>query len=124
MSSLFLQTNPIPVIPSSNFLLRRSECINGDNSAGKVTTLAFANFSQALGKLTGNQAGKSGGSYGVTPMDYSKQELSTSAEKRTEVGRKLVAAGVELEQAFKGPQDVEGAFVGGDIYIVQTRAQP
>jgi phosphoglucan,water dikinase len=89
-----------------------------------VTTLAFSNFSHALGKLGGKQAGKSGGSYGVTVMDYSKQELSTSADKRTEVGGNLAAAGVELEKAFGGPQDVEGAFVGGDIYIVQTRPQP
>ena len=57
-------------------------------------------------------------------MDYSKQELSTSEEKRAEVGEKLAAAGVDLEEAFGGPQDVEGALVGNDIFIVQTRPQP
>ncbi len=89
-----------------------------------MTTLAFANFSQALGKLVGKQAGKSGSKYGVTPMDYSKQELSTSEEKRAEVGKKLAAAGVDLEESFGGPQDVEGALVGNDTFIVQTRPQP
>ena len=84
-----------------------------------MTTLAFANFSQALGKLGGKQAGKSGSKYGVTPMDYSKQELSTSEEKRAEVGKMLAAAGLDLEEAFGGPHDVEGGLVGDDIFIVQ-----
>jgi len=52
------------------------------------------------------------------------QELSRSKEKREEVGKSLAAVGAALEKAFKGPQDVEGALVGADVYIVQTRPQP
>ncbi len=52
------------------------------------------------------------------------QELSRSKEKREEVGKSLAAVGAALEKAFKGPQDIEGALVGTDVYIVQTRPQP
>ena len=52
------------------------------------------------------------------------QELSRSEERRREVGSSLAAVGAALEKAFKGPQDVEGALVGSDVYIVQTRPQP
>lgn len=52
------------------------------------------------------------------------QELSRSEEKRKEVGRSLAAVGAALEKAFKGPQDVEGALAGSQVYIVQTRPQP
>ena len=52
------------------------------------------------------------------------QELSRSKERREEVGKSLAAVGAALEKAFKGPQDVEGALVGTDVYLVQTRPQP
>ena len=52
------------------------------------------------------------------------QDLSRSEDHRKTVGRKLAAVGAALEKAFKGPQDVEGALVGSDVYIVQTRPQP
>ena len=32
--------------------------------------------------------------------------------------------GQQLETAFEAPQDVEGAFVGATLYVVQTRPQP
>ena len=52
------------------------------------------------------------------------QELSRSGQKREEVGKKLAAVGAALEKAFQGPQDVEGALVGSQVFIVQTRPQP
>ena len=52
------------------------------------------------------------------------QELSRSEDHRRAVGKKLAAVGTALEKAFKGPQDVEGALVGSEVYIVQTRPQP
>ena len=41
-----------------------------------------------------------------------------------QVGQQLCQVAVALEEAFGGPQDVEGAIVGQDVYIVQTRPQP
>ncbi len=52
------------------------------------------------------------------------QALSTSEEKRAEVGEQLAKVGKALEEAFGGPQDVEGALIGSEVYIVQTRPQP
>lgn len=40
------------------------------------------------------------------------------------VGRRLTAVGRLLEHEFGGPQDVEGCFSGGQLYVVQTRPQP
>lgn len=41
-----------------------------------------------------------------------------------QVGKKLAEVGKQLEVAFGAAQDVEGAFVGETLYIVQTRPQP
>ena len=42
----------------------------------------------------------------------------------TQVGQQLCKVAVELEEAFGAPQDIEGAIVGSDVFIVQTRPQP
>lgn len=42
----------------------------------------------------------------------------------TQVGKQLCKVAVELEEAFGAPQDVEGAIVGSEVFIVQTRPQP
>ena len=41
-----------------------------------------------------------------------------------QIGQKLSKVAVALEKQFGAPQDVEGAVVDSDIYIVQTRPQP
>lgn len=41
-----------------------------------------------------------------------------------QVGQQLCKIAVALEEAFGEPQDVEGALVGSEVYIVQTRPQP
>lgn len=41
-----------------------------------------------------------------------------------QVGQQLCKVAVELEEAFGAAQDVEGAIVGSDVFIVQTRPQP
>ena len=89
--------------------------------AGEVETLAFSNFSQAL---TRGKRSQRSGSYSHSTIDYSKQKLSTDEAARVEAGQKLGAVGNTLQRAFKGPQDVEGVFVGETVYIVQTRPQP
>ena len=57
-------------------------------------------------------------------MDYSKEKLSLDAAEREKIGSALAKAGASLEEQFGAPQDVEGAFVGKQMYIVQTRPQP
>lgn len=41
-----------------------------------------------------------------------------------QVAQQLCKVAVELEEAFGAPQDIEGAIVGSDVFIVQTRPQP
>ena len=71
-----------------------------------------------------SKKGVSTGNYALRTVDYAKQQLSISGDARGETGRKLAAVGQALQEAFDGPQDVEGAIVGGTVYIVQTRPQP
>ena len=57
-------------------------------------------------------------------VDYSSMDLSLDHDKRVAVGRRLVEVGLVLEKEFDGAQDVEGAIVGDQVYVVQTRPQP
>eukprot|EP00879_Flechtneria_rotunda_P003769 GHRR01004008.1.p1 GENE.GHRR01004008.1~~GHRR01004008.1.p1 ORF type:complete len:728 (+),score=269.14 GHRR01004008.1:2494-4677(+) len=57
-------------------------------------------------------------------MDYSRHELSKSADARLALGRRIGAVAGVLERQFGGAQDVEGCLVGDLLYIVQTRPQP
>ena len=50
--------------------------------------------------------------------------MSSAGTCDLQVGRQLCQVAVTLEEAFGGPQDVEGAIVGQDVFIVQTRPQP
>jgi phosphoglucan,water dikinase len=52
------------------------------------------------------------------------QALSVDDARRERVGKQLARVGAALEEAFGGPQDVEGALTGDELYIVQTRPQP
>ena len=87
---------------------------NKDN--GAVRTLAFASFSQAL------RTSPDGGMM-PNPVDYSKVELSLSADARQKLGQRLAAIGRFVEEALGKPQDIEGAVVGNEIYLVQSRPQ-
>lgn len=89
---------------------------------GKVDTLAFANFSQMLGKQTRKLA--VAGAFRQVTLDYSKQEVSWSSDARQALGQKLVRVGRVLEDAFGGAQDVEGGLIGDQVFVVQTRPQP
>lgn len=50
--------------------------------------------------------------------------MSKNAEERLKLGQQLASIGEYLEKSLGSPQDVEGAVVGGDVYIVQSRPQP
>ncbi|HXP63821.1 MAG TPA: PEP/pyruvate-binding domain-containing protein [Dongiaceae bacterium] len=88
-----------------------------DKESGTLRTLAFASFSQAL------RPAAAGGISRET-VDYSRIPLSCNAVARKELGGRLARIGRQVEQAFEGPQDIEGALVGRDIYLVQARPQP
>jgi len=83
---------------------------------GTVRMLAFANFSQALWPGPGT---------GLTraTVDYSGVELSHDATARRRLGKNLAAIACLVENAFQRPQDIEGALVGDQIYLMQTRPQ-
>ena len=82
----------------------------------EVRMLAFANFSQAT------YIGKDG-KLSPEALDYSNVKLSTSDEYREKLGKRLTDIGQFVEGAFKKPQDIEGAVVGDDIFLVQSRPQ-
>jgi phosphoglucan,water dikinase len=87
-----------------------------DKESGTLRTLAFANFSQAL------RPAAAGGLLRET-VDYSRIPVSCDAEARKELGGRLARIGRQVEEALEGPQDIEGAVVGDEIYLVQARAQ-
>ena len=107
--------------------------------AGAVTVESFANFSTALYGSKKKQQGV---------VDYSQQTLSLSSDERqqvtlrpdvgclanvavsrhmtpvstcTQIALACLEVGTHLEEALGCPQDIEGAFVGKDLFIVQTR---
>lgn len=88
---------------------------------GSVKTLAFANFSEEMVVLGG---GPADGEVIQLTVDYSKKPLTVDAAFRQQLGQRLGAVGLFLEQKFGCPQDVEGCLVGKDVYVVQTRPQP
>ncbi len=84
--------------------------------SGAVTTLAFADFSQALHP-------KAGGGLRRETVDYAAIDLSRCSEARQRLGAQLASVGAAVERAFGGPQDIEGVVVQGRVYLVQTRPQ-
>ena len=87
-----------------------------DKKTGIHEMKAFADFSEALwpDKKEGMIAQR---------LDYASCPLSTKAELRCSLARRLTAIGCLVEQAFGGPQDIEGAIVGDEIWLVQSRPQ-
>jgi phosphoglucan, water dikinase len=88
-----------------------------EKDSDTVTTLAFANFSQAA------WPDPKGGVRRKT-VNYSQVELSRDANARARLGRRLAAIARFVERALGKPQDIEGAVANGQIYLVQTRPQP
>ncbi|MDR4505432.1 MAG: TIM barrel protein [Candidatus Scalindua sp.] len=81
-----------------------------------VQMLAFANFSFAIvPDHTDGVCRKR--------TDYSMVPLSTNTDIHRLLGNRLTAIGQLVEESFGKPQDIEGAIVGDDVYLVQTRMQ-
>lgn len=59
---------------------------------------------------------------GASVIDYSKFDAFLG-DKLYDIASDLCIIGFDLENHFKVPQDIEGAFSGGKYYIVQSRAQ-
>lgn len=87
----------------------------GKNS-DKVSILAFANFSHA-------SRPRPGGGLSREMVDYSRVELSRDPAALLALARRLGQVGHAVEQAFRAPQDIEGAVVRDKIYLVQSRPQ-
>ncbi|ONK58769.1 uncharacterized protein A4U43_C09F16460 [Asparagus officinalis] len=88
---------------------------------GRVSTLAFANFSEEMLVMS---SGPADGEVMRVTVDYSKKTMSVDPIFRRQLGQRLCTIGFLLEQKFGSPQDVEGCVVGNDIFIVQSRPQP
>lgn len=56
-------------------------------------------------------------------LDYSEEPLVREEGFRKEIARQLTRVGVTIEELFGAPQDIEGAFAGGSVHVVQTRPQ-
>jgi phosphoglucan,water dikinase len=100
---------------------------------------AFASFSASLhptGQVVSKalpsapaekQAGRETDSIGILDrktITYSQVECARNGEFRRALGARLAAIARLVEHAFQTPQDVEGAILGDNIYLVQSRTQP
>jgi len=56
-------------------------------------------------------------------VDYSRIAMSSDADARKRLGRRMASIARLVEGAFEKPQDIEGAVVGEEIYLVQARPQ-
>lgn len=87
-----------------------------DKRTGNHEMKAFADFSKALWPDKKEEMI-------AQRLDYASCPLSTKAKLRSRLGRRLAAIACLVEQAFGGPQDIEGAIVGDEIWLVQSRPQ-
>ncbi len=56
-------------------------------------------------------------------LDYTGDKLVWDDAFRTDFAGKIAALSGAVEQAFDGPQDIEGAFAAGKFFVVQSRPQ-
>jgi alpha-glucan,water dikinase len=56
-------------------------------------------------------------------LDYAAEQMLWDSELRAKLFKAIAANGIEVEQAFGAPQDIEGAFAQGKCYVVQSRPQ-
>jgi phosphoglucan, water dikinase len=87
-----------------------------DKHVGQTRVLSFANLSQAL---------RPAGAGGIEreTISYAQVALSVQAEVRHRLASRLAHVAQFVEHAFGVPQDIEGAVVGQEIYLLQSRPQ-
>lgn len=86
-----------------------------DKETGDISTLALASFSVALAPAPSGVL--------CRKLDYSTVALTCDSEARLNLGKRLGNLAGRVEQEFGAPQDIEGAVVGNEIYLVQSRPQ-
>jgi alpha-glucan,water dikinase len=57
------------------------------------------------------------------PLDYTEDRLVWDAGFQKELFRGIGQLAQDVERAFEGPQDIEGAWVHSVFHVVQTRPQ-
>ena len=83
---------------------------------GTLRTLALANFSHAL-------RAQAAGGVQREVVDYAQVALSRDDAARLALGRRLAWIARFVEEAFGSPQDIEGALLGDEIHLLQSRPQ-
>ena len=56
-------------------------------------------------------------------LDYTDDKLVWDENFRADFAAKIAQLSSAVESAFNGPQDIEGVFVGGKFFVVQSRPQ-
>ncbi|KAA8496669.1 Phosphoglucan, water dikinase, chloroplastic [Porphyridium purpureum] len=94
-----------------------------DRESLSVREICLANYSVALVPVADDALSDQQHSDGLTKsvVDYSKEQLTTDVEFRRTLAANLGKIALQLEESFGCPQDIEGAVVDGQIYLVQTR---
>lgn len=87
-----------------------------DKHSGEHVMQAFANFSRA--RFPAPQDGLES-----RLLDYSHVPFSREGETRHQFARRVAKISRVLEQAFGHALDVEGAVVGGEVWLLQARPQ-
>lgn len=55
-------------------------------------------------------------------ISYNQEKLILNEAFRQDFMNKIGSIGTHIEEIYDGdPQDIEGAFAGGEFYVVQTR---
>jgi len=84
--------------------------------SAKLKMLGFASFNYALRPGRGKELRREA-------IDYSTVAFSQDAATRQKFASRFASIARKVERAFGCPQDVEGAILGDEIYLVQSRPQ-
>jgi phosphoglucan,water dikinase len=87
-----------------------------NKTSGETRILAFASFSDSF------QPASSGGT-ARRVVQYSDVRLSRDPAFARSLGGRFDAIARFMEDALRAPQDIEGALIGEDVYILQSRPQ-
>ena len=65
--------------------------------------------------------GAAAASVATTACDYSREAMTTDANARETLARRVAAVALAAEAEFGEPQRVEGCVVGDEVWVVQTK---
>ena len=87
----------------------------GEQTPGEARTTAFA----SVGVRRGYDAEVD--DVATTACDYSREAMTTDANARETLARRVAAVALAAEAEFGEPQRVEGCVVGDEVWVVQTK---